>query len=911
MQQKIFSIGRSLAVLTALTAVTGCESADKNWLQKYDYFAANPPRSKEQLLADQPPGPKAQQAVAHSQAVLDQMANYDRPVTEPMPRGEGGLISNFSLPSSGRNNPGSRLQMIGQSAPPAAESAKRATRHDPRANNPRGAATAEPQSSFTPPVVSDTAVPPAPAAIDAGLNIVSAPPAMPAPEPAPTLSAPPPTATTNDDAPALQALRLALETSANQAVETPPATNPTATETNSAGPTAAVPPNDYNVDINFNNTSLRTVIEFVFGQYIKQPYSIASDFQDKEVNWIVQGNFTPAQTKRLFDAFLDVQGAVVAWQNGFYTIANKTGQQRVGSGGEMGLNMGVWHLRSLDAAEALQAVRPFLASPENAQTIARTNILIVNGTTGELQAIDNFLRSVDVDNFKDKRVLVYAPEHISAEGLTTLLQALPQQLGMNTSEGKKQIEAAVISGAKRVVIVTDNPETRDVVLQYLRQVDRPGRRQRQVFYYGLRNQTVDDVRSTLTSLLPGIIPDAADITVVANAPTNSLVIGATADQYYEIKKVIDRLDYRVPSVMIDTTIVEVQLNENLAYGVEWFLGGRLGRVRGDITTDLTNAAAIPTPAARIGVVSLANNTFATLDLLASETNLRVLSRPRVIVKNKATATIKSTDQVRIVKSVLTTNAQQGGSNLPQREFEDKEVGVSLQVTPRIAEDGTVNMAVKIQDSRQGATDNSSGEPQPTFNIREVNTELVSKNGNTMMIGGLIRNTNSRVKRKVPFLGDLPFLGQAFANTNDVDQRTELIVFLTPYLVVDELSARLVSEALSNLAQLNPTTATNTAAPELDLTTPANEKPKLPEPPPPPPEPANKQLSPTAVETQPTVMIPPPPPPIDLLDETPATVPAPKPATKLPPPSLADDPAPSPVPESRAPGLPPIAKPLLQ
>lgn len=892
-----FSFYRRWALIATLgAALAACSGLDPAWVKKYDYFAAKPMQNKTELMQTQKPDNRAQQGAAHSQKILEQMSTYDAPVTEPMPRGEGGLISNFSLPAGPRPDNG---RILGQ--PPAMAA-------------PAMAPIYYGQTQTQTPPVPVTTKNPTPIDAEQGqADIVpitvpnSAPVADVAPAPAPVLADNPPPPNNIDP---LLSLKQALE---NPQTPEEMAINPVQPPPSAAPDKKPVAPIDpkakQNVEINFNNTSLRSVIEFVFGQYIKQPYSIASDFQDKEVNWVLQGEFTVAETKRLFDVFLDLQNVNIGWQGGFYSIANKTSGGRLsGTGGEMGVNTGIWRLRSLDALEATQIIRPFVSSPENIMALDRTNILIVHASAAELRQIDNFLRNVDVSNFQNKRIIVYAPQFISAEGLVTLLQALPQQLGLNNAEGKKQIEAAVISGTKRVAIVTDSPESREAVLQYLQQVDKPGRKQRQVFYYGLRSQTVDDVRTTLTGLLPGLIPDAADITVVANAPTNSLVIGATADQYYEIKKIIDRLDYRVPSVMIDATIVEVQLNNNLAYGVEWFLGGRAGKARGDITIDLPNASAITSPAARIGVVSLSNNTFATLDLLAGETDLRVLSRPRVIVKNKATATIKSTDQVRIVKSVLTTTAQQGGNNLPQREFEDKEVGVSLQVTPRIADDGTISMAVKIQDSRQGATDSSSGEPQPTFNIREVTTELVTKNGETLMIGGLIRNSNNRVKSKVPFLGDLPIFGQAFANTNDNDQRTELIIFMTPYLVVDEISARLVSESLGGLAQINPEISRAATTPDLNLTTPDAEKPKitgegkplaadivLPE----------AKLSP-APKALPFV---PPPPPPTLLDDPESEADPVEPTADIPP-SLAPD-LPSPQPDMANPGLKPLSKPLLQ
>lgn len=819
----------AFAAIAAALLLSACGSPELPEKKSLDYFLSHPMPTKDQLLQQNAPDSKIQAGVQQAQSVLDRMAQYDKPVAGPMPRGEGGVISEFTI--------------------------------KPQPTRP--------------------AMKTVPGSIEAPAPVAVKPAAKPVPA---------------ADAEAL-ALRQQLEGKPAPALEN-----------------TIDPGQKRQVEINFNNASLRAVIEFVFGEYIKKPYVIASDFADKEVNWVAQGEFTEAEVRRMFEAFLDIQGVGITEVGGVYSVGAKTGSVKSVGGGAFGSSTGVWRLKSIDVSEAIQIIRPFVSNPEAAVMLDKSNTLIVNGNSSEVHAIDNFLRTVDTGNFKDKHIIVYAPKNISAEAMVTLLQSLPQQMGLNSSEGKKQIEVALVTGAKRVVIVADSQETRDIAMQYVDQVDQPGKRQRQVFYYALRNQIVEDVRTTLTTLLPGLLPDVSEITAVANTPTNSLVITATPDQYFEIKKVIDRLDFRIPSVLIDATIVEVQLNDNLAYGVEWFLGGRAGKVRGDITTDLANAA-IPTPAARIGVISLTNNTFATLDLLASQTDLRVLSRPRVLVKNRATATIKSTDQVRIIKSVLTTNVQQGGSNIPQREFEDKEVGVSLQVTPRISEDGTVNMNVKIQDSRQGADDDASGE-RPRFNVREVDTELVSKNGETILIGGLIRNNASRVKTKVPVLGDIPILGQAFANTSDVDQRTELVIFLTPYLVMDEVSARLISEAVGGLVRTNPEAASLEKIPSPDLANPPSSKPAVKEPRPvpeakplppgllddvkPDPKPANKPLSPDAPGVP-----PPPPPPMPPVEMVPPPEPSakdsyiysPKPSSG--PPTLAPDDTPSPAPDSKS------------
>ncbi|MGD9650660.1 MAG: secretin N-terminal domain-containing protein, partial [Dongiaceae bacterium] len=535
----------------------------------------------------------------------------------------------------------------------------------------------------------------------------------------------------------------------------------------------------------------------------------------------------------------------------------------------------------VDAVEAAQVVRPFIGGAERVQVLDRRNVLTVIGGPAEIRAVDKFLQILDVPDFAAKRVIIYGPRYVSAEGMLTLLQNLPQQLGLNTSEGKRQIEAALIGGTRRLVIVADSAGSREAILRYIDQVDTPTAHPRQVFFYSLRNQTAEDLRNALTALLPGIIPDPAEITLVANTPSNALMISATADQYYELRKIIDRLDYRIPSVMIDATIVEVQLNDSLAYGVEWFLRGREGDLVNTAAVNLGNPLNIPSPVpGQIKLLSSQWDSRATLNLLASETNLRVLSRPRILVKNRSTATIKSIDQVRVLKSVLTTDVTVGGSNIPRREFEEKDVGITLQVTPRIAEDGSINMNVKIEDSRQGANDTSSGESQPTFNVREVNTELLSQNGQTILIGGLIKNNLSRERQKIPFFGNLPLIGDAFRNLADENQRTELIVFLTPYLASDEMSAKLLSEAVSNMAMLNPDMARNAEAPGLYLGSTQPTAVEAPPPPAPKPAKAVRKSAPRPLETPRNLPAPPDALPESSLNMPEQTPPAPPPSPDI-------------------------------
>lgn len=558
------------------------------------------------------------------------------------------------------------------------------------------------------------------------------------------------------------------------------------------------------VELSFVDASLKSVIELLFDQYIKEPYTFLPDFKEQNVSWIVSGSYNKETIVRMVEAFLDLHGITIVKQGNVYAVSGSA--QRAGQSSELGQTSGTWRLRFLDAKDVVSIGRQFLAKPERLQVIDTANMVVAIGSGPEIRNLDKFLADIDVPALQDRNILVYGPKHLSAQALVSLLQNLPKAMGMSMSgDGKKLIEAEAVTNVQRVIIVTKGADIRQAVLNYLEQVDQPGKDTRQVFVIPLRTQKASDVRTTLEQMLTSMFQDRDKLTIVADTGTNSLLITATPDEFFEVKKVIDKLDFTAPSVLIESSIIEVQLNESMAYGVEWFLSGRTNKARGDVSTNLRNSAiplagGLASSGTTIGLVSLKDNAFATLDLLAAETAVQVLSRPRVLVKNKMTAEIKSTKEVRLLKSELPTNVNTGGTTQISNQYETKEVGVTLNVTPEVGSDGSITLKVKIEDSNQGSVDAAT--KQPTFDKRVINTDFIVNHGETVFIGGLIKRKSSQDTTKVPGLGDIPLLGNAFSNNATSESGSELIVLVTPYVIMDHFAARLVSEAFAGLKGRN-------------------------------------------------------------------------------------------------------------
>jgi len=555
-------------------------------------------------------------------------------------------------------------------------------------------------------------------------------------------------------------------------------------------------------EVNFNDTSLRTVLEFIFKEHLKKPYIISTEFVDKPVNWVATGNYTEDEIAGLFDMFLDVNGVSVTYKNGTY-IASSEPQRfsNAGSGAQFGQAVQSWQLKFVTPSDLQAIVRQFVNNANAIQLIPQANTLVASGSQQELRQISTFINRIDLPDLEDKTILVYAPRILKTESLAALIQNLPTKMGLRPRDRNPAIEAEVVAGTNRIVVVTQTEELRDVVKQFIHEMDKEGTNTPQVFYYPMRNQDAEEIQQTLQTLVGSMKVDNDKVELVVHASTNSLLILATPAQYYQIRKIIERLDYTVPSVMIDATILEVSLDENLAYGVQWFLrrNGIIDSSNKDLTlgVNLSNPSIVSAPG-QIGLTSLSSSTSATIDLLASTTDLRILSRPRLLVRNQATATIKSTDKIRVLSAQFLTDVEVDDNALPTQEFEVEEVGITLSVTPNIADDGTITMVVEVEDSNQGPNDTSTGVSQPTFNVRQITTELVIKDTQTVLIGGLIETTNSLSESKVPVLGDIPILGKAFSNNTESVSRSELVILITPYIVSDQTSAQILSEAFSGI-----------------------------------------------------------------------------------------------------------------
>jgi general secretion pathway protein D len=289
--------------------------------------------------------------------------------------------------------------------------------------------------------------------------------------------------------------------------------------------------------------------------------------------------------------------------------------------------------------------------------------------------------------------------------------------------------------------------------------------------------------------------DVGAVTIIADDKRNALIVKSTAADYAKIEQVIRKLDIWPFQVLVEVTIVDVELSDELSLGVEWFLKGQSRGRRAEARFDTGAAGLAPiVPGFSFTLLDTANNIRAVLNMLASESKLKVISSPTMMVLDNHKASIRVGDQVPVRTSEATGITASATSPIIASSIDYKDTGVLLEVTPRVNASGMVHMEIH-QEVNDVSQTTSSGIDSPTINQRRINTTVAVQDGETVVLGGLIRDRKSGSEVGIPWLHQLPLLGWLFKSRTDVAARSELIVVITPSAVRDQAEARAVTDEL--------------------------------------------------------------------------------------------------------------------
>ncbi|MBY0226284.1 MAG: type II secretion system secretin GspD [Hyphomicrobium sp.] len=288
---------------------------------------------------------------------------------------------------------------------------------------------------------------------------------------------------------------------------------------------------------------------------------------------------------------------------------------------------------------------------------------------------------------------------------------------------------------------------------------------------------------TTGSISQGMPDDRqSGISFVADDGNNAVVVSATPGEWRRIRQVLMEVDVMPPQVLIEATIAEVTLTDDLKFGLRWFFekGGSEFR----LTDTLAGAALGPIAPQFAGFAYFlnTNNAKVALNALADITNVNVVSSPSLMVLNNKKAVLQIGDQVPIATQQAVASDEVLAPIVNAISF--RETGVLLTIIPRVANDGRILLDIEQEVSDAKAT-TTSDINSPTIAQRRVKTTVTVGNGGSVVLAGLMQDRATRQRQQVPLAGDIPLVGNLFKNKDDEIARTELMIAITPHIVNDE------------------------------------------------------------------------------------------------------------------------------
>lgn len=432
-----------------------------------------------------------------------------------------------------------------------------------------------------------------------------------------------------------------------------------------------------------------------------------------------------------------------------------------------------------------------------------TSLLVVSSTTSALREVEIWIRRLDQPaESAGQRLYVYPVQNAKATELADILGSIFQSRSMRgrqtestafdrASEVSRQLAPGRLApGLSPVQIMPGSgltPEGGRLSTALQRQAVMPNTAVPSTAVATREDGTASTSDQGLA------FTGASTIEIIADDVRNALVILASPQDYRMVESAIRKLDLVPLQVLIEASILEVVLRDDLTYGVEWFFRGTIDHGEkptfGALDLGAPGISALA-PGFSYSVVDNADQVRAALNLLASESEINVLSTPSLMVLDNHTATINVGDEIPVPARQATSNLDPVSPTVNEITF--RQTGVTLSVTPRVNSSGLVTMEIQ-QQVASAATTTTSNIDAPTIQNREIESVVAINSGDTIVLGGLMQNRQSVSESGLPGLRRIPGLGKLFGQTSKDNNRTELLVLITPRVVRNRDDARGITE----------------------------------------------------------------------------------------------------------------------
>ncbi len=529
--------------------------------------------------------------------------------------------------------------------------------------------------------------------------------------------------------------------------------------------------------LDFSNARLADVIR-TLGTMLGRTL-VLSDIPDTRVTFSTASAMKPGDLESILESLLEANGLMLVPKGAIAQVmpsekAPATGALRTGfdfpDPPPLGLVTQLVPLQGIRADEGADALRAVVSKGARIEAVERSNALLITDRGVNVARYLDLLRRLDAAPTGESGLRTYVV-NLKYASADILAGALGQLFGIQVAGGA--------SGS-----LADRSMAR--ALDTYRARDAETFRTRSVSGAPMGTQPTQPQQTSLPrDSASGVLTGRT--TVVANRPTNSLVIRTAPPNFPLLRETITALDTRPAQVLFEVTIAEIALGKGLEFGIDWAAVNRGGDVQAQFgrpeISDTGSTSAL------LRLVRLdGTGVRALLRAIASTSDVRVLSTPEIVAANNEEATILVGSKVPFISST-----RLGNDISIDRAVQYQDVGTKLSILPTINDDGYVSVQILQEVSSLTQVTVAAALSAPVISTREASTRAILRDGQTVVIAGLIGESRTTQNQGLPILKDIPFLGALFRRNQETRQRTELAIFVTPYLVRSDADADAIRE----------------------------------------------------------------------------------------------------------------------
>ncbi|RUM87533.1 MAG: type II secretion system protein GspD [Thermodesulfatator sp.] len=576
------------------------------------------------------------------------------------------------------------------------------------------------------------------------------------------------------------------------------------------------------IDISLDNMDIYPVLEQVLGNTLGLNFVVEPSIKGT-ISMHISGDYTKSQLLDIVNSVLQMQGlAVTAGGHGLYKVVRKANSPKMGvvistnNAKRSGDVIKVIQLEYLSAAQAVSNLRNLVSPGAVIIPVASSNSLILSDTVDNVSKVVKILKILDESIFKDVHWRLFILENTDVEDLAKDLEnifkanVLYKRPGIDAN-GLQIITLKTLNG---ILVVTRWEKVLGQVANWIHELDQGQLDQgSRVYVYFVQNGKAKDLADILNELygesgssktkkqilvkreqkVKGELNIATkgeltgEVKIIADEINNSLIFKARPKDYAIIRDLLKKLDILPRQVLIEVLVAEVTLNNEVKYGVEWYIENKGININGKPYSANMMLDAGQALAQDVGLGnSLPGFTYslydgdgtlkALINLLDTSTDVDILSTPNILAADNQEARIEIGEDVPVLSE---STISSGGVKTQGVQY--RKTGIILQVKPSINDNGLVRLEITQEVSKVN-DQQTAGITSPRITNRKATTYVIAKDGQHILMGGLMSTMVTEVTHGIPLLKDIPILGYLFGSKGTKTEKKELIFILTPHVV---------------------------------------------------------------------------------------------------------------------------------